>query len=224
MQRSVHCYAFWNRQHFKFAIFSIDQDFDYDKQKIHDGFIAQFVAKLVQNLGESDWMIHVQEFLQILCRLRKTVFLATKTIMFFYFEVVTVCAEPNLEREFKRHLTDICRNLATHLSKENDERGALRISVTTFFEQISKRPQLIQQDGDGCARIISKFLTANDDTVNTDALNGIMEFCTKRVHGQRMLRLCAGERIALALGLLISDVKLVKLKMLAIKLACQMQE
>lgn len=142
----------------------------------------------------------------------------------FYVAAAMLQTEPNLDRDFKAQLNQICQQLVRSISKNDHDYDAMHIVVASFFDRISKRPLSIRTDANGCERIIAKFLSFEDTAINIAALREIIRYSKNRNYGDHMLRLCSSKHTLDALSEIIADIKGIKVQELALTLACRMQE
>lgn len=134
------------------------------------------------------------DFLCILFEKRKTQFLVTKTLIYFYTEALISRNKPNTNRHFRRQLHEICRRLSMTIA-QRQEYETVKIMVKVFFDRIDTYPELIQYDRAGFAAIIAMFLAVEDNDIYIDTLSRVIQFGDSDVHGQAMLLLCADEPI-----------------------------
>lgn len=195
------------------------------KQELDDKNIAKLIALMVKNSDpyQAGWMVPVQNFIRILSNSRKTVLLVSKTIVQFYFEVVVLLTERNLDREFKNLLKLIRRDLVQNITKDDQDWRAIQNIVEAFFKLTSNQSEPIRCDASGCERIIGKFLTFDDVDVTIDVLTRLIQNAENPNYGNALLQVCSRQLVLDALSDIITNIMKARIQALALKLACRMQ-
>lgn len=97
--------------------------------------------------------------------------------------------------------------------------------IETFFLQVTFSPHIIEVETVGSVRIVTKFLSYENVDVNCNALTQMIE-CGKAFdteNGRNWMRFCTKEGIVRELSKIITTISGIKLRKLALELACDIQ-
>lgn len=194
------------------------------KQKADDQQLAELIVKLIKKTEQFRWLKCVQQFICALLRSKKTACFVAKTVVYLYTESVMLRNDVNLHRDVGNHMQQMYQNLSLTIAGCELSFLVLGIICDTFFDKISRRPQIIQNDAEGCEQIIVKFLSSEFTDINIKAMKHIIHCCEAGVHGRGILRLCSNESIVRELSTIIENIKGIKIQSMALDLACRIEK
>ena len=198
--------------------------FDLQKQTADDQVFAELIVKLVGKSGAFRWITHVQRFIGALLRSEKTSKLIAKTTVYFYIEAVVKQNETRFGQEFRDQMQQTSEYLSLEIAQDVLPEHIVEILCDTFFDKISRRPEILQSDREGCERIIVRFLSIDDVNINIQTMDHIIRCGNIHVHGRRILRFCSSQAIVREITTIITGVKNIKMNTKALDLACKIEQ
>lgn len=205
----------FNRQRNQFDLQELTQD---------DQVFAELIVKLLGKSGAFQWVTHVQRFICALLRSGKTSHLVAKTTVYFYVEAVVKQTETRFGREFREQMQRTSEDLSLEIAQDELPEHIVVILCDTFFDKISRRPEILQSDREGCERIIAGFLSIETVNINMQAMDHLIRCGSIHVHGRRILRLCSSQAIVQGITTIITEVKHIKANAMALDLACDIEQ
>lgn len=197
--------------------------FDLEKQKEDDPILAELIARLIRKRETFRWIRYVQQFICALFNSNKASFLLAKTMIFLYAEAASTQNDADLHRDFKDQMRHTCQFVSLVIAENELTLPILKIVCDTFFDKISRRPEIIQNDAEGCERIIVKFLSKQFPDTMIMAMQNIIRCGEIRVYGRRILRFCSREEIIRKLSRIITLTKVIRIQIVALELACHIE-
>lgn len=194
-----------------------------EKQKKDDPMLAELIARLVRKSQGFRWIRYVQQFICVLQKSIQASFLLAETMVFLYAEAAVMRNVANLDRNFKDQMRQTCQYVSLVIADNVLVLSIWEIVCDTFFDKIFRRPEIIQNDAEGCERIIVKFLTEPFAEIIIKTMEHMIRCGVIRVHGKRILRFCSRGAIVRELSRIITLKKIIKIKKVALELACDIE-
>lgn len=197
--------------------------FDAHQQTLWDAKLIGSIIKVIKRSGDLSWLEPIQRFIRALLRNVKTACLVTKTAVLLYTEAVNSQTDPSVSDQVKQQLQATGGFFSHAIADEDLPSNVLLIITDTFFDQLTRHRNIAQIDGDGCIRIIATLIRSEFAKVRTDALTRVSRLVSSRDQGTEMARLCSNDAIIHEISDTIANVKAIEMRLLALKLACNIQ-
>lgn len=193
------------------------------EQEKDDPILAELIARWFRKSEGFRWISYVQQFICELQKSKQASFLLTKTMVFLYAEAAVMRNDAHLHRDFKDQMRQTCQYVSLVIADNELVLPIWETLCDTFFDKISRRPEIIQNDAEGCERIIVKFLREPFAEIIIKTMEHIIRCGNIRVNGRRILRFCSRDAIVRELSRIITLKKIIKIQKVALELACDIE-
>ncbi|XP_031634070.1 uncharacterized protein LOC116347564 [Contarinia nasturtii] len=189
----------------------------------NDVKLAELIILLVKESNEKEmgWLEHFQKIIRAMLRNDHASQLVANTVVCLYTHAIVLRYDTNTTAAIKNQMQQMQRFMSMGIAESNLTQPGMTAIIDAFFRQDTN--YMIERDTAGCVEIVANFLRFEHVDVNGHAITKIIE-CGKSANGHNWLQFCTNQNIVRELTIIITSISGVKVRKLALELACNMQE